>query len=293
MILETKNICKRLRDEIVKLAGKRSPLLCCIGFSEDGSTLSYFRSIERAAEKTKIRVRKEILKDTSIHDAISFIETLNQDRDIDGVIISRPIPPSLQKVRNIINPIKDVDCITDENLGRLVTGNVLYTPPTPGAVIEIIKEFDIETEGKNVVILGRSDVVGKPLALLLSQKGVDATVTVCHSKTRSLVSYTRIADILITAVGHPHFLRGDMVRPGAIVIDVGINVKQGRIVGDVDFEDVKKVAAMITPTPGGVGPVTTYILLQNVAKAAQKKTEDHRPKTENQGARITDKQDFV
>ncbi|MEA3432697.1 MAG: bifunctional 5,10-methylenetetrahydrofolate dehydrogenase/5,10-methenyltetrahydrofolate cyclohydrolase [candidate division WOR-3 bacterium] len=278
MILETKNICKRLQNEIVALSGggKNPPLLCCVGFSEDGSTLSYFRSIERAAEKTKVRVKKEILKDVSIHDAVSFIETLNQDNDIDGIIISRPIPLPLQKkgIRNIINPIKDVDCITDKNLGRLVTGDVIYTPPTPGAVIEIIKEFNLETAGRNVVILGRSDVVGKPLALLLLKKGVDATVTVCHSKTKNLASYTRTADILIIAVGSPQFLKADMVRPGTTVIDVGINVKDGRVVGDVDFEDTRRVAGMITPTPGGVGPVTTYILLLNVAKAAKRRTTD-------------------
>lgn len=278
MILETKNICNRLQNEIVALSGggKKTPLLCCVGFSEDGSTLSYFRSIERAAEKTKVIVRKEILKDISIHDAVSFIETLNQDNDIDGIIISRPIPLPLQKkgIRNIINPIKDVDCITDKNLGRLVTGDVIYTPPTPGAVIEIIKEFNLETAGRNVVILGRSDVVGKPLALLLLKKGVDATVTVCHSKTKNLASYTRTADILISAVGSPQFLKADMVRPGTTVIDVGINVKDGRVVGDVDFEDTRRVAGMITPTPGGVGPVTTYILLLNVAKAAKRRTTD-------------------
>lgn len=278
MILETKDICRRLRDEIVALGGKKSPLLCCVGFSEDGSTLSYFRSIERAAEKTKISIRKEFLKDVSVHDAISFIETLNQDRDIDGIIISRPIPSHLQKasLRNILDPIKDVDCITDMNLGKLITGDAIYTPPTPDAVMEIIREFNIATQGRNIVILGRSDVVGKPLALLLLQKGIDATVTVCHSKTRSLASYTRTADILITAIGCPQFLKSDMVKPGTIVIDVGINVKEGKIVGDVDFEDVKKVAGMITPTPGGVGPVTTYILLLNVAKAAKRSHGFHR-----------------
>ncbi|OYD13776.1 hypothetical protein CH333_09960 [candidate division WOR-3 bacterium JGI_Cruoil_03_44_89] len=275
MILETKKICNRLRDDIVALAGRKSPLLCCVGFSEDGSTLSYFRSIERAANKTKIRVRKEILKDISVHDTVSFMETLNRDGDINGIVISRPIPLPLQKagIKNIIDPAKDVDCITDENLGGLITGNVLYTPPTPGAVMEIIKEFNIETTGRNVVVLGRSDVVGKPLALLLLRKGVDATVTVCHSKTRYLISLTRTADILITAVGRPQFLKCNMVKPGTIVIDVGINVKDGRVVGDVDFEDVKRVAGMITPTPGGVGPVTTHILLLNVAKAAKRKAD--------------------
>ena len=270
MILNTKSICKRLRDNIITLNHKRSPLLCCIAFSDNGATLSYFRGIEKSAEKVNTRGRQEILKGKSIKDTITFIESLNQESDVDGIIISRPLPLGFQKkgIKDIIDPVKDVDCVTDENLGRLITGDFKYIPPTPGAVMEIIKEFRIETEGKNTIILGRSDVVGKPLAMLLLQKGVDTTITICHSKTRSLSSYTRTADILITAIGRPKFLKSDMVRPGSVVIDVGINVKDGKLVGDIDFEDVNRVASMVTPTPGGVGPVTTYILLLNVAKAA-------------------------
>lgn len=270
MILETKNICKRIQDEITRLNLDRTPILFCIAFSDDGATLSYFRGIEKAAERVKIRVRKEIMKGKSKAESLKFIEALNRDKDVNAILISRPLPSEYQRagIEDTIAPLKDVDCVTHENLGKLITGGFQYIPPTPGAVMEIIREFRIKTQGKNTVIIGRSDVVGKPLALLLLQKGIDTTITICHSKTSNLASYTRTADILVTAIGKPQFVKSDLVRPGAVVIDVGINVKDGRVVGDVDFEDVKRVASMITPTPGGVGPVTTHLLLSNVAKAA-------------------------
>jgi len=268
MIIQTDKIVRRIEDEIVRIKEKRTPILCCIGFQDDGSTLSYFRSIERVAEKLGIIVKKERFSGLSSQTVVSSIVSLSRDRDIDGILLSRPIPSpyDAEEIRDALNPEKDIDCITEKNFGRLITDNILYTPPTPGAVMEIIKGFGIETRGKRVVIVGRSDVVGKPLALLLLQKGVDATVTVCHSRTEGLLSHTRTADMLIVAVGIPNFLKSDMVKPGTVVIDVGINLKNGKIVGDVDFEEVKKVAGMITPTPGGVGPVTTRILLLNVVK---------------------------
>ncbi len=269
MILETKDICKRLRAEIKRENSGKNPLLCCIAFSDDGATRSYFRGIENASEKVNTGIKKEFLKGISARDVKTYIASLNRDSDVNGIIISRPLPADYQKrgIENAIEPLKDVDCVTNTNLGSLITGEFRYIPPTPGAVLEIIEEFSIETQGKKCVILGRSEVVGKPLALLLLKKGIDLTVTICHSRTPSLQSYTRTADIIITAIGSPLFLKSDFIRPGTVVIDVGINVKDGKLVGDVDFDDVKSVASMITPTPGGVGPVTTYILLQNVAKA--------------------------
>ncbi len=268
MILKTENICKRIREEIVRVKGDRIPLLSCVSFGEDASSLSYFRSIKRTAEKVGARVKIENIQGTDTKKIVSFLQELCMDAD--GILLSRPTPESLDKemLRGAIDPNKDVDCITEVNLGRLISGNIVFLPPTAGAVMKIIRDFDIETVGKRVVILGRSDVVGKPLSLLFLQKGVDATVTVCHSKTEGLISHTRTADIIVAAVGSPRFLTRDMVRPEAVVIDVGINVEGGNLVGDVDFEDVAKVASMITPTPGGVGPVTTHILLLNLAKAA-------------------------
>ncbi len=265
MIIDGKAIASDIEKELIS---KTQELNSSIGIvsGEDKGALSYLKSIEKVAERVGIKVEKKILnKDNTTEDAIESLLSL----DTDGILVLRPLPETIDE-RKLIESIpvnKDIDCLHPENLGRLFLGKTLFYPCTPLAVIEILKRTGVEIKGKDVVIIGRSNIVGKPLCCMLLEKGIDATVTVCHTKTKDLSGHARRADILIAACGKPKFITSSMVKNGAIVIDVGINVVDGKIVGDVDFEDVKNVASMITPVPNGVGPVTTRMLLLNVIKA--------------------------
>ena len=203
---------------------------------------------------------------------------LNNDPEIDGYIIQLPLPKHIDenKVINAIKPEKDVDGFTSVNAGRMQLGHPCFVPATPNGIMELIKRSGIETVGKNVVVLGRSNIVGTPMAILMSRKGIDATVTLCHSRTKNLPDICRNADILVAAIGKQGFVTADMVKPGAVVIDVGIHriedassPKGYKIMGDVDYDEVYKVASKITPVPGGVGPMTIVSLLQNTLKAAK------------------------
>ena len=218
--------------------------------------------------------------DTTEEQLLRKIDELNRDRNIQGMLVQLPLPKHIdeEKIINAIDPMKDVDCFHPQNVGRMLIGNPLFLPATPAGIQQLLIRSDIETAGKHVVIVGRSNIVGKPLAAMLMQrgKGADSTVTVVHSMTGRLADITRQADILVAAVGKPRFITADMVKDGAVVIDVGTNQiddptapKGKRLVGDVDMEGVKEKASAITPVPGGVGPMTICMLMHNAVTAAE------------------------
>jgi len=202
-------------------------------------------------------------------DLLNLVNNLNQKTNIHGILVQLPLPKLIDKklIVNSILPHKDVDGFTPLNLGNLVTENTILAPATARAVLHLIESTGIKIEGKNVVIVGRSNIVGKPTAMMLLEK--NATVTICHSKTRNLAEHTKKADILVAAAGKPKLITKSMVKEGAVVIDVGINRVDGKIIGDVDFVNVKEVAGYITPVPGGVGPMTIAMLLENTLKAME------------------------
>jgi methylenetetrahydrofolate dehydrogenase (NADP+)/methenyltetrahydrofolate cyclohydrolase len=211
--------------------------------------------------------------DTTLDDVLKLLAKLNKDDAVHGILVQLPLPAQIDAARvlSAISPAKDVDTFHPENVGRLVQGRPRFLPCTPHGVQQLLVRSGIEIAGRHVVIVGRSDIVGKPLAIMLSQRGAggDATVTLCHSRTSDLAAITRLADILVVAIGRPKFLTPQMVKPGAVVVDVGINRTDEGLVGDVDFDAVREVAGAITPVPGGVGPLTRAMLLRNTLSAAQ------------------------
>ena len=209
-------------------------------------------------------------ENTTEEELLELIDKLNNDNSVSGILCQLPVPKHIdeEKIINAINPKKDVDAFHPVNVGKIMTGNYDFVPCTPAGVMELIKESGIDTEGKECVVVGRSNIVGKPMSMLLLHK--NATVTICHSRTKNLAEKTKNADILVAAVGIPNFIKGDMIKPGAVVIDVGINrIAPKTLVGDVEFETAEKVAAAITPVPGGVGPMTIAMLMKNTLKAAE------------------------
>lgn len=208
--------------------------------------------------------------ETTEKELLDLIATLNKKNDISGILVQLPLPKHINEktVLDAIDPKKDVDAFHPVNVGKIMVGDFDFVPCTPAGVMELIKESGIDVAGKDCVVVGRSNIVGKPQAMLLLHK--NGTVTICHSKTADLAEKTRKADILVAAVGIPNFIKGDMIKPGAVVIDVGINrVADKKLVGDVDFEEAEKVAGAITPVPGGVGPMTIAMLMRNTLKAAE------------------------
>ena len=284
-IIDGKLIADQIKREIAAEVadmidhGKNAPHLAAVIVGEDGASQTYVASKEKACHSVgmtssvyRLPVR------TTEEELLQTVEFLNNDPEIDGYIIQLPLPKHIDedKIINAIKPSKDVDGFTSINVGRLQLGLPCFVPATPNGIMELIKRSGIETVGKNVVVLGRSNIVGTPMAILMSRKGIDATVTLCHSKTQDLPGICRQADIVVAAIGKQGFVKADMVKPGAVVIDVGIHrvedpssPKGYRILGDVDYEDVSKVASAITPVPGGVGPMTIVSLLQNTLKAAK------------------------
>jgi methylenetetrahydrofolate dehydrogenase (NADP+) / methenyltetrahydrofolate cyclohydrolase len=214
-------------------------------------------------------IERELPATTTSAELLEVLAELNAAADVDGIVLQLPLPDGLEsaEMTAAIDPLKDVDGLTPTNAGLLVQGNPALVPATPAGVIELLKASDTELEGAEAVIVGRSDLVGRPLASLLLAE--NATVTVCHSRTRDLAGTCRRADVLVAAVGRPALIGAEMVKAGATVIDVGINRTDGGLVGDVDFEPVREVARAITPVPGGVGPMTIAMLLRNTLKAAQ------------------------
>ena len=286
-IIDGKQISDNIKTEIATTVkdlldkGLRAPHLAVVIAGDDGAALSYVASIEKQCKGVGFMSSVYHLSaNTTEEEFLATIDFLNQDDEIDGYIIQMPLPKqvSLDKVTAHVSPAKDMDCFHPENMGNLLLGKECYLPATPHGVIELLKRSEIETSGKNCVIVGRSNIVGKPLAMLMLQKSVNATVTVCHSRTENLPQVCRRADILIVAIGQPEMITAEYVKEGATVIDVGVHriedskqPKGYRLCGDVKFDEVSKICAAITPVPGGTGAMTTACLLQNTLTARMKK----------------------
>lgn len=274
-----KEIAAEVADMLDK--GQAAPHLAAVIVGEDGASKTYVASKEKACHSVGFTSSVYRLPETaSEKEVLDLVDFLNKDEEIDGYIIQLPLPKHIdeKKVVHSISYKKDVDGFTPINIGLMQLGEECFLPATPAGIVELLKRSGIETSGKHVVVLGRSNIVGTPISVMLSRKGADATVTMCHSKTHNIKELTRLADILIVAIGKPLFLKADMVKPGAVVIDVGIHrisdeteEKGYRIEGDVDFNEVVKVASKITPVPGGVGPMTIVSLLYNTLQARKRR----------------------
>ena len=269
-----------LREQAAGLAARGvQPCLAVVLIGDDPASHTYVRNKIKAAERVGIRSIDKILPaDTAQPQLERVIAELNRDPAVHGVLCQMPLPGHLdaERVTRLIDPAKDVDCFHPHNVGLLAMGQPRFLPCTPAGVLEMLSSNGIAVAGRHAVVLGRSNIVGRPLSLLLSQKGMDATVTVCHSRSADLAKHTRQADILVAAIGRAEFVRGEMVREGAVVIDVGVNriadagKKSGfRLVGDVHFESVAPKCEAITPVPGGVGLMTIVMLLRNTLLAAR------------------------
>ena len=260
-----------LRTEVEELKKQGiNPGLAVIIIGEDPASQVYVRNKERACEECGIYSEKYALpEETTQEELLKLIDELNRKESISGILVQLPVPKHIDEkaVINAIDPKKDVDAFHPVNVGKIMVGNYDFVPCTPAGVMELIKESGIDVAGKECVIVGRSNIVGKPQAMLLLHQ--NGTVTICHSKTQNLAEKTKNADILVVAVGIPEFIKGDMIKEGAVVIDVGINrIAPKKLVGDVEFETAEKVAGAITPVPGGVGPMTIAMLMKNTVKAA-------------------------
>jgi methylenetetrahydrofolate dehydrogenase (NADP+)/methenyltetrahydrofolate cyclohydrolase len=265
-----------LAEEVIEFIQNNGvvPCLAAVLVGDDPASEVYVRNKRKACEEVGIESQLHRLpSDVTVEDLLQLVARLNKDDEVHGILVQMPLPPQIDASRVVqaINPAKDVDAFHPENVGRLVQGRPRFLPCTPAGVQQLLVRNNIETVGRHVVIVGRSDIVGKPLAIMMAQRGpgADATVTVCHSRTRDLPSITRLADILMVAIGRPKFITADMVKSGATVIDVGINRTPEGLVGDVDFEAVRAVAGAITPVPGGVGRLTVALLLRNTLTAAE------------------------
>jgi len=288
-LIDGKKISSQIKEEIaqeveqIKSQGGKTPHLVAVLVGNDPASETYVSHKEKACNK--VGMESEVLRlkdDISEEDLLKKVDELNNNDQVDGFIVQLPLPDHIddQKVIESIDPKKDVDGFHPINMGRMVIGLPAYLSATPAGILELLKRYDIETEGKNCVVLGRSNIVGKPIANLMLQKAYpgNTTVTVCHSRTKNLESYTRQADILIVAMGKMEFVTADMVKEGAVVVDVGIHriqsdkTKSGwKLKGDVKFDEVSEKTSYITPVPGGVGPMTIVSLLRNTIAASQKK----------------------
>lgn len=291
-ILDGTAIAKTIREEVATEVGRlssngRKPGLAAVLVGEDPASAVYVRSKGKACEEAGMHsVTIRLAADTAESELLATVDRLNEDPEIHGILVQLPLPKHIdsEKVLRRIDPAKDVDGFHPVNVGKLVTGDKsAFRPATPYGVQQMLIRSGIETKGAHAVIVGRSNIVGKPMANLLIQQGPggDATVTVCHSRTRDLPSVTRQADILVAAIGKAEFVTAEMVREGAVVIDVGINrvddpsrPRGYRLVGDVDYEPVARIASAITPVPGGVGPMTIAMLLQNTLQAMKQMEQD-------------------
>jgi methylenetetrahydrofolate dehydrogenase (NADP+) / methenyltetrahydrofolate cyclohydrolase len=247
------------------------PHLAAVLVGEDPASAVYVRNKQIACEKAGFKSTLHRLPaSTGQAELLALVQTLNTNPDVHGILVQLPLPKGIDTARvlDAILPAKDVDGFHPENVGLMQQGRPRFLPCTPAGVMRMLKVSGIGTAGKHAVVIGRSDIVGKPMAALLSQKGTDATVTLCHSRTRNIGDYCRSADILVAAIGIPQFVKGDWVKPGAVVIDVGINRVGDKLVGDVDYLLATQVASAITPVPGGVGPMTIAMLLANTLSAA-------------------------
>ena len=283
IIIDGKALAKKIRQELkvecdeLKEKGI-NPKLAVIMVGDNPASKVYVRNKSRACDEIGIEYEEFLLQDNiKQEELISLIKKLNEDKSINGILLQSPIPEHLNinQAFKTITYRKDVDGFTPSSVGKLCIGEDTFISCTPYGVIKMFEEYNIDLTGKNVVILGRSNIVGKPLIQCCLAK--NATVTVCHSKTKNIEEYTKKADVLIAAIGKAKFVTKDMVKKGVVIIDVGINRnEQGKLVGDVDFENVEPLASYITPVPGGVGPMTIAMLMNNVIKAAR---EQHKENT--------------
>ena len=275
-LLMGKEVSDRIKNEMIgevetlKKEGI-NPGLAVILVGEDPASKVYVSNKKKACEYIGINSFEYKLPETATEEEVlELIDKLNKDNTVSGILCQLPVPKHIneESIINAIDPKKDVDAFHPINVGKIMTGNYDFVPCTPAGVMELIKESGIDVCGKECVVVGRSNIVGKPMSMLLLHK--NGTVTICHSKTQDLKEKTKSADILVAAVGIPNFITGDMIKPGAVVIDVGINrIAPKTLVGDVEFESAEKVAGAITPVPGGVGPMTIAMLMKNTLKAAQ------------------------
>lgn len=266
-----------IKEKVAELTKKGvRPGLAVIIVGDDPASRVYVNNKKKACEQLGIMSEEYAMPaDTTEEELLAVIERLNDRDDIDGILCQLPLPKHLDEktVINAISPDKDVDAFHPINVGEIMIGDYKFLPCTPAGVMEMLRRSDISVDGKNCVVIGRSNIVGKPMAMLLLH--ANATVTVCHSHTKNLKEICRGADVIVAAVGKADFVTADMVKPGAVVIDVGMNRREnGKLCGDVDFANVEPIASAITPVPGGVGPMTITMLMQNTLRSAESRLQD-------------------
>lgn len=273
-VIDGREIAKVIKEEIKEFIALRKernlklPKISSILVGEDEGSIYYINSQEKLALSLGCNFEKILLKEEiTEEELIEKIKALNEDTEVCGVILQLPLPKKFneKKIVNIINPKKDIDCLTYVNQGKLFSGEGDIIPCTPSSIITLLERSEVDLEGKNVVVIGRSNIVGKPVAQLLLKK--NATVTICHSKTKDLKKITKAGDVIVVAIGRPKFLTEDFVKEDSIIIDVGTSSYEGKITGDVDFENVNGKVKMITKVPGGVGALTTTLLIKNACEA--------------------------
>ncbi|MCX2720641.1 bifunctional methylenetetrahydrofolate dehydrogenase/methenyltetrahydrofolate cyclohydrolase FolD [Lentiprolixibacter aurantiacus] len=285
VLLDGKKISNQIKEEIaaevaaMKERGEKVPHLAAVLVGNDGASLTYVGSKVRSCKKIGFEsTLKHLPEETTEEELLDLVNQLNEDPDIDGYIVQLPLPGHIdeEKILMAVHPDKDVDGFHPMNFGKMALDMETFISATPYGIMELLRRYDVETEGKHAVVIGRSHIVGRPISILMSQKGkaANATVTLTHSRTRNIAELTRQADIVVSALGVPNFLKADMVKEGAVIIDVGITRVPDEtrergyyITGDVDFEPVSKKASYITPVPGGVGPMTIAMLLKNTLLA--------------------------
>lgn len=273
-VLDGREVAAAVKDEVAKAVAELNyqPGLATVLVGDDPASHTYVKGKRRDAEQVGIRsVHHELPAATGQPELLELVASLNRDDEVDGILVQLPLPGDLDGEATVetIDPKKDVDGLHPFNLGLLMLGRLGLRPCTPSGVMRILDHYGIETTGARAVIVGRSFLVGRPLAMMLSERGADSTVSVAHSRTKDLAAVTREADILIAAAGSPGLIGADHVKPGATVIDVGVNRTDEGLVGDVDFDAVADIAGAITPVPGGVGPMTRAMLLVNTLSAAE------------------------
>lgn len=285
VIIDGKAIAQEVRTgvaEKVKLLKEKgiNPCLAVILVGENPASVSYVTGKRKAlAEAGMVDRSVDLPESTSEEELLKIIDELNNDKSVHGILVQLPLPKHINedKVIMAIDPKKDVDGFHPVNVGNMMIGRPGFLPCTPHGIIVLLKQMGIETSGKHAVVIGRSNIVGKPVSMLLARKDINCTVTICHTGTKDIGSFTKNADIVVVASGHPHTLTKDMVKDGAVIIDVGVNripdstKKSGfRLIGDADFDDLKEKASYITPVPGGVGPMTIAMLIYNTLESAER-----------------------
>jgi len=274
VVVDGKQLAAKLREELadeiaaIVASGRRPPCLAVVLVGDNPASISYIKGKRRACERAGMASREHDLPATATQaEVLALVESLNRDPDVDGILVQLPLPKGLDSAAVIeaIDPAKDVDGLTTHNAGRLMAGLPGLRPCTPLGILAVLDRHGVPLEGRHAVVIGRSILVGKPIALMLLER--NATVTMCHSRTRDLAKLVREADVLVAAAGSPLLVKGDWIRPGAAVVDLGVNMVDGVQVGDVDFEAALGVAGLLTPSRGGVGPMTITLLLRNTVEA--------------------------